>query len=233
LHPKFAFLHKLSPFEYEGGLNEVFKLSAEAYKFQTWPQYVETAPLDDEIKRNIPFFMDGLVVWSVMHKFFEAYFDLYYKKDDEVLADKDLHEYWKFALVPQYQQGLPTLSKRALVDQVTHSCFFVTAWHEIVGALVPYVTSPDGMFYSVRKTEPPQTRADAHHLMSTLCLTSATGARMPQYLQDWGHLLRDDEARKLQMQLLKDLEDVSRNKLMDRKSFNDFDPVKWECSVSV
>jgi len=231
LYPEHAFLHKLSPFKYTE-LQKIFYASADAYKFQTWPDYVASSPLDDGLKKQLPFFADGLRAWAVIKKFMVAYVDLYFESDAAVLEDTHLQEYWKFSLVPQYSQGLPALSKSSLADQMTHSAFMVTAWHEFVGGLMPYLSSPDGMFYSVRETEPPQVRADLHHYIGSFCLTSATGGRMPYYARDWGHLLLDDNARKLQASLVAELGEVSKQ-VMNSSKFRDFDPLLWECSVSV
>ena len=61
-----------------------------------------------------------------------------YSDDAAVQADAELVSYWKFELVPQYSVGLPALSKHALVDQMTHSAFGVTAYHEMVGQVIAY-----------------------------------------------------------------------------------------------
>lgn len=230
LYPENGFLHKLSPFQYSA-LKSVFYAASAAYKFQTWPDYVKSRNLPEALKNDLPFFKDGLAAWTVLHGFYSSYVDLYYKDDTAVQMDPALQKYWKFTLVPQYQQGLPPLSKGALVDQMTHTCFSVTAWHEFVGSLIPYVSSPTGMFYSVRATTPPQTHCDLNHYISTLCLTSSTGGRMPYFVSDWSHLL-EEKARPLQAKLLDELRDLSK-KQTDPTKFRDFDPVNWECSVSV
>lgn len=229
LHPEFGFLHKLSGFEY-AALNKVFSNAASAYKFQTWPEFVESHPLPAQDKKELPYFQDGLKVWEILIDYYTKYIDMYYPDDAAVSADKDLALYWEFGLVPQYKQGLPKLSKATLVKQIAHSSFYVTAWHEMVGGLMPYVSSPDGMFYGVRKTEPPQVRADVHHYVGTLALTSATGGRMPAFVADWTHLLLDDKAKKWQQEFMKALRAM---KLTDPTKFRDFDPTLWESSVSV
>merc|ERR1712048_549672 len=88
--------------------------------------------------------------------------------------------------VPYYTKGLPALSKSALADQLTHACFGVTAYHQIAGDVVQYVTTPQGMFFQIR---PAQTMADAEQFMNVLALTAFTGRSMPLLTEDWSHLL--------------------------------------------
>lgn len=229
LHPEFGFLHKLSGFEYSS-LSDIFKVAGDMYKYQTWPEFVKDHPLPDGDKKELPYFQDGLKVWEIMTSFYGKYIDMYYKNDAEVLADKHLAKYWEFGLVPQYKNGLPPLSKAALVNQIAHSSFHVTAWHEMVGGLMPYVSSPDGMFYGVRKTEPPLVRADLHMYVGTLALTSATGGRMPSFVADWSHLLLDAQAKKWHQEFMDALKAM---KLTDETKYRDFLPTLWESSVSV
>lgn len=229
LHPECGFLHKLSGFEYES-LSKIFQAAADMYKFQTWPDFARDHPLPSEDKDQLPFFQDGLKAWKIMETFYAKYVDMYYKDDDAVQADAHLVNYWQFGLVPQYQKGLPPLSKSALAKQLTHSSFFVTAWHEFVGGLMPYVSSPDGMFFGIPKTDPPQVRADRCHYVATLALTSATGGRMPHFVADWSHLLLDDKAKRWHREFMEALKAMQ---LTDKSKFCDFDPNVWECSVSV
>lgn len=229
LHPEYGFLHKLSGFEY-ASLSDVFKAGADMYKFQTWPDFVKDHPLSSEDKDKLPFFQDGLRVWKIMETFYSKYVDIYYEDDAAVQADAHLAEYWKFALVPQYTKGLPPLSKSSLAKQLAHSCFHVTAWHEFVGGLMPYVSSPDGMFYGVRMTDPPQLRASRNHYVATLALTSATGGRMPGFCADWSHLLLDANAFDWHADFKEALKAMP---LTDDSKFSDFNPHLWESSVSV
>merc|ERR1712228_671903 len=99
----------------------------------------------------------------------------------------------------------------ALVDQMTLSCFWVTAWHEHVGGIVPYTQLPDGAQFCVRKTVPPQECADLQSYIGSLCLSSATGPRNPMYMSDWKFLLPDNRAKVLHAMLMQDLEELSEN----------------------
>jgi len=229
LHPENGFLHKLSGFEYES-LSKIFQAGADMYKFQTWPEFVKEHQLSSEDKDRLPFFKDGLEAWKIMESFYVKYVDMYYEDDAAVEMDNDLAAYWKFGLVPQYQHGLPDLSKSSLAMHLCHSAFMVTAFHELVGGLMPYVSSPDGMFYGIRKTDPPLVRADRHHYVATLALTSATGGRMPAFVSDWSFLLLDDEAKKWHKEFMRALIAVPQT---DPSKFCDFNPHLWESSVSV
>merc|ERR1711862_994746 len=113
-------------------------------------QLYETTDLPAEVKDKLPIFEDGLPVFDALHKFCCAYTDLFYPTDDAVKSDAELCEYWKFKVAPQYTQGLPPLSKAALIAQMAQGIFDVTAYHDFVGGVVEYTTDPAGAFFQVR-----------------------------------------------------------------------------------
>mmetsp|Transcript_1929 Transcript_1929/g.4370 ORF Transcript_1929/g.4370 Transcript_1929/m.4370 type:complete len:589 (-) Transcript_1929:114-1880(-) len=238
-----SFLHRMCALEYYGGLKEAQIAALEAFEFQTWPDRVAKSNLPEEAKKRLPLFVDGLEVWNVMHRFYKSYVAMHYQDDDAVRGDTDLAEYWTFKRSPHYAKGLPALSKAALVDQLTHACFSVTAWHNVVGDITQYVTMPNSMAFQVR---PGRDMADARQMANILALTASCGRVMPRLIEDWSHLLavpggEGPEARKraseLHAELVSGLEEVSENINQRSKAcpmpFTEFDPVHFECSVSI
>merc|ERR1719356_1571236 len=166
----------MTSLEWEGGLEDALRLGCESFKYQTWPERVYASNLPDDVKADLPLFVDGLEVWNAYRKFYSEYVDLFYEDDASVVADAALVEYWKFRCVPQYSQGLPPLSKAALADQLTHGSFSVTAWHQAVGDVVQYLTSPNGYFFQIR---PGVEMVDAEELSNVMALQASTGRGMP------------------------------------------------------
>ena len=154
------------------GLAEAFQLMADTFKYETFPEYVESKGLSNKIKSQIPFVTDGLPIWEAFKSFFSKYIDFYYPNDNCVASDSDLQDFWEsvnnrgnFGSPMTY--GLPKLSKDALIDYTTHLAFTVTAWHEHVGTVVHYLTDPKGMNFKIR---PSQNQSDVQGFIQTLCI---------------------------------------------------------------
>lgn len=235
LAPEGALFQRMSALQWDGGLKDAFELGVAGYKFETWPQRVQNSDLPPHVKARLPLFVDGLDVWNALHDFYQRYVDLYYRDTAAVCADSALRAYWEFRSTRLYTQGLPALSKPALVDQLTHACFGVTAFHQIAGDVVQYVTTPEGMSFQIR---PGQVMADAEEFTCVMALTASTGRMMPLLTQDWSHLLERTDACMAAWQSLREsLQRVSarveaRNRAR-RIPFTEMDPIKFECSVSV
>jgi len=238
---KGGFLHRMSALQWEDGLKTVLAQSNN-FKFETWPQRFEACDLPLEVKQELPLFKFGLKVWRVLHEFYEAYIDIYYADDEAVKNDEHLKHYWQFRCTQQYTNRLPSLSKAALVDQMTHACFYVTAYHQVAGDVVQYITTPRGMFFQFREG---QTMADAEMLANTMTLTASTGRQMPMLIEEWSHILdlSNGEAsarvqrawRKMQDGLRRISEECQHwNKTQGEKvKFTEMDPEHFECSTSI
>jgi len=242
LYPENGFLHHMSSFTYEA-LRAGFEDALAKYEFKTWPQLFEDSDLPQELKSKMPMFEDGLPLWAALRDFFAGYVGLYYKDDQEVLADKELHAYWRFHCSPQYARALPALSKDALVNQITQAVFDITAYHEFVGTMVDFTVDPRAGAMQVR---PGSTMADKQQLLQALSLTAATGSPMPRYVDDWSKILdlgpdakvnRFPEAKVLWTRLRDRLLELSaENKTRNEgrpQAWSHFDPEYLECSVSL
>lgn len=243
LYPENGFLHRMTPWNHEG-LVRAFNAAFASFRYRTWPQAYEESDMPEDLKAAMPMFEDGLTVWRMLREWHAAYINLYYEGDLEVLADPEIQQYWTFRCSPQYKEGLPPLSRDALIDQVTHTVFWTCAFHEFVGGAVEFCTDPSGLFFQVR---PGQDMADMQHMMQALSLTASTGCPMPKLSGDWSYLLdlgsssgtrsRFEEARELHGAFRRRMHEVSaeiaeRNKRRPQ-SFSCFDPLTFECSVSL
>ena len=56
------------------------------FKYETFPEYLQTKGLDKEMESKLPLWTDALPIWHAYHNFFAAYVNLFYPGDDEVYA---------------------------------------------------------------------------------------------------------------------------------------------------
>lgn len=246
LYPKDSFLHRMSALEYDG-LVAAINAGDASFKYQTHPEFVKSKNLGPEMEAKIPICVDGIKVWDAYHKFFDGYVRLYYADDKAVTDDKELNAYWacienRCGLGSPYKYGLPPLSLAALVDQITHHAFQATCWHEFVGAIVHYLTTPEGL---ATKIIPDVEVMDCQTFFQGLCLIGLTGTKQPAIMSDWTHLFLDDKKKEtvaLHAQLIKDFEDLSEWIEKEnakapcpsrRRKVESFNPKHFECSVSV
>ena len=71
-------------FQYFAGLD--------GFKYETFPDYLKSKGLDEEMESKIPLRTDALPIWQAYHDFFAAYVGLFYAGDEEVCY---LTEYFK------------------------------------------------------------------------------------------------------------------------------------------
>merc|ERR1712139_320685 len=153
--------------------------------------------------------------------------------------------YWTFDCVPQYQAGVPALSKDALADQLTHACFNVSAYHQLVGDVIRYMIMPNNMVWHIREGED---MADAKALLLALDIAAKTMRDMPELIGDewffdvWvKHIVvpTDSEVRRTAVQRLLDTlkADLTTIRATIQRA-NEIRPEGlrpdfWACSVSV
>mmetsp|Transcript_47343 Transcript_47343/g.124966 ORF Transcript_47343/g.124966 Transcript_47343/m.124966 type:complete len:561 (-) Transcript_47343:14-1696(-) len=244
LYPEDSFLQRSLAFTYEGMVG-FLRDAVEGFKYETHPQFIAARNLGSA-SQDLPLVADGLLVWDALHSFFEGYVGLFYEDDAAVESDHELVAYWdcidsRGGASQTVRYGLPKLCRSALVDQLTHHAFVVTAWHEFVHGIAHYVSVPDGFGTKIR---PGRNESDVQSFVQGLCLVGLTGMRMPPLLSDWRFLLPQEppEARDLQVRLMEDLRRVSaevegRNASAPcpsrRRKVESFNPKHFECSVSM
>jgi len=244
LYPENSFLHRMSALSYDG-LTQAILFGDSTFLYETHPEFIARKKLGPEMEDLLPVAKDGLKVWWAYHRFFKDYMSLYYADDNAVTSDPDLIAYWdsienRGGHGSPFKYGLPPLSLAALIDQMCHHAFYSTCWHEFVGALVHYLTTPEGLATKIVEGKEVM---DSQTFIQGLCLIALTGTRQPQVMSNWKHLL-PEKAHKLHDQLMADFEKIATdieelNKNANdsnparRRQCNSFNPRTFECSVSV
>ena len=239
LAPEYALLHRMTGLTYEGfkfGLSHLF----DSYTYETLPDLIESKKLGQDMEDQIPLCADGLPIWNAFKKFFQGYVDFFYKTNEDVSADKVLEEFWdvvewrgKYGCKSRY--GLPELNKEGLVEYLTHFAFSATVWHELAGTIVQYLISPKGGCMKLRAGS---NEADIQAYVQDLILIGMTGMPEPLLMDDWSHLLPDEEEiMRLYNELKVELDEISRkvDKANETRphACQSFNPKYLECSVSV
>jgi hypothetical protein len=198
-------LHRMTGFTYKG-FSAGLSLLYEDFKYETLPEIIASKKLSKEMEEQIPLCTDGLPVWDAFLKFFESYVDFFYPDENKVTTDVELRRFWlnvdlrgEFNACKPY--GLPKLSKKSLVDYLTHLAFTVTAGHELNGTIVQYLLTPKA---GAMKLRPDKDEADIQTFIQDLILIGLTGAPQPKLMEDWSHLLPDESEVKTMYTNLKD-----------------------------
>lgn len=215
LAPEDSFLHRMTGLTYEDGLGKAFHWFAKAYKYETLPDFVEAKRLGT---LQIPLCTDALPVWNAFSKYFTSYVDTFYEEDDSVTSDMELAKFWECVdsrgnFGSPWKYGLPRLTRKALVDYLTHLAFNVTAWHEHVGNIITYLLPPNILHSFGFKLRPGIEVADVQALIQSLCIAGITGLRNPKLMSNWKHLLPRNNPRveKAYNELMVDLQKISED----------------------
>jgi hypothetical protein len=164
----------------------------DSFKFETFPQMVESRQLTTDDCEQLPFIKDGLEYWHLLHEYVSSYLSIFYPGgDNDLRQDAELLSYWSHVTTTGPSLGLGvggsslTLSFSTLIDQLVHFIFAVTAGHEFYGSIVEYLVSPNVM---PAKLAINKDTSDLQTFHLALALISLTGNRMPSLINDWSHL---------------------------------------------
>jgi hypothetical protein len=158
-------LHRASAFVYDSytddndvkkpadGLRSAFEDCIANFKYETFAESMDAK----QMPSPLPLDKDGRLVWQNFLDFFAAYVEVFYPEDGaKVEDDPELNAYWASLERAstmnkdsgQYNgYGLPALSKKTLIEQLTHTAFWVTGIHEVSGSVVEMFESPRAMQY--------------------------------------------------------------------------------------
>ena len=131
LAPVGGFAHRAFGFDaaaYPVALCDLISL----WKCETYEEHFINSGLPSDMHDSLPLYRDGLDYWNVTEKYVRSYVDIYYLSEEQVTEDAQLQDYWADfkTQLPNKDYGLPpVLSKEALIQQLTHSIFWVTANH--------------------------------------------------------------------------------------------------------
>ena len=205
-------------------------------------QVFEDMRLPSGIKDSLPLIQDGSKLLSVLEQYVRSYLDIFYNSDEAVTGDQELAQYWSDVNTPltgRASLGLPSLTKEALIDQIVHCIWSVTALHEISGSIGELVMLPDGM--STRIYSSQQTRPNVLSLFQGAALLCLTSLRMPMRMgSDWMHFyLMEHKTKVLGIRevFMNNLNDLANDIEMQNKSrpkpFHSCNPAYLEVSASL
>mmetsp|Transcript_5664 Transcript_5664/g.9318 ORF Transcript_5664/g.9318 Transcript_5664/m.9318 type:complete len:301 (+) Transcript_5664:892-1794(+) len=229
----------------EKSWNTVLSDSFKLYQYETFGSFLESKQLPEEVMKALPMYQDGMGLWDVIKQYVTSYLTIFFPDDASVQNDVELKTYWaQFEPRPMWIDcALPPLSRESLIEQVTHSIFWVTGGHELVGQIVEFFKDPSGV---VGKIRPGKEEADVESFFLSLLLIALTGFHQPMLMSDWTHLHKyEGLAEDKQNRVFASLEGFQSNlkELVTRidKDNNTTRPYKFmalnprtlECSVSL
>ena len=193
----------------DGFAHRTFALTSES-----WLQYFsdlvagwEWVPLPEKLRRtglsetflaSWPFAQDALDVWDAFFAYVRDYMAIHFPDDKSVQADADIRSFWaSFETHMGSPWRLPPLSLHQLRTLLTDLIWWVTAGHEMVGAIVEYICPPDGMPAKLARGAH---KVDVQSHQQALVIIALTGVRQPPLIGNWTHLFQVDswDAHKLQ-----------------------------------
>ena len=156
-------LHRASAFVYDSytddngvkkpadGLRSAFEDCIANFKYETFAESMDAK----QMPSPLPLDEDGRLVWKNFLDFFASYVEVFYPEDGAKVEDDDeLKAYWESLERASTMHtvdgrhngyGLPALSKETLIEQLTHTAFWVTGIHEVSGSVVEMFESPRAM----------------------------------------------------------------------------------------
>ena len=192
----------------------------------------------DDDDDSYPFGQDSIDYWNVVEKFVYEYVDVYYLDDASVLADRELVEFWDGLRVTR-DSKIPQLSgKKVLVRVLTHFIFGVTGVHNHVGTIADYLVDPR---FTSAKIRPGREVADIQATFQGFNIALMTASKMPKLLNNFTHLLLDDEHLKTTTAIFNGFQDDLKrlSELIDERNkrrtmpCNAMNPKTMLCSVSI
>ena len=219
------------------------------FKFLPFPERLAQTGLPQEFLDQWPYAVDGLAVWNTLNGYALTFLGIFYKDDDALLADAEAVAFYaSFESQNDTPWKLPPLTLKTLASLIAELMFSVTAVHELVGSIVEYLVSPDGLPGKLSK-HGNTTQPDVQSHAQALVIISLTGVRQPPLMDDYTHIFNVtgwdkskrqsaiDACRGLQSSLMavsRDIDErnIERECKIGRK-FVAFNPAIHETSVSI
>lgn len=224
--------------------NKILSDCLKTIKYETFDDFINKKGLPEHVAKDLPLSVDGKALWNVIYKYVSTYLSLWYPDDASVLADSDITVYWAhYGPLPFWTSfDLPPLNRENLFQQITHTIFWVTGGHELVGSIGPYANDPNGVGC---KIIPDKNEADVDSFLLAKCLISMTSLKKPMLMNDWTHVhvhpgLNQQQVDHVKQTLIKFQDDLAilsqrideLNQHREHK-FVSFNPRVLEVSVSV
>jgi len=202
------------------------------YKYETYAQYLKRTGMHDVDPKLFPPGQDGMDYWNVVHKYVSSYLRVFYANDQALLEDVEFFTFWK-AYSESFPSGLPEPTLDSVAEVLTQFIFYVTGMHTHVGTVAAYARDPA---FAAGCVGEGQILSFPQNFYCQAIITVGTSGDMPAVLDNWSHLMPNDESKKVFDQFHEDL--VALSKTIDERNntrtvYNNFNPKYIETSISV
>lgn len=186
-----------------------------------------------------PYGRDAAEFFEVISNFVSEYVDVYYKDDDAVTKDTELANFWDGLHTLEDNSAFPLLSgKPILVEVLSTYIMLVTGIHNQVGNVADYLTNPT---FAAAKIRPGATRSDLQGTFQGLNIGLMTSQITPRLLNDFKHLLLQDEHLETTSQIFDSFQanlrklsaDLDERNEQRRFPCNAFNPKTMVAAVSI
>ena len=235
-----SLLHRGTGFEYKA-LVEVFESSVKSCDiFRPFPAR-ETHPsllaLSQEGK--LPFISEGVEYYKIVENFVKQWLDEAGDAATDVRA-KAFYEAMKEDTKGQSYELPEFESENSMVNLISQIIFTVTAWHELVGGVVDYVTLPSQCGFRIAEDES-HIDIDMQSYLLMGIVGANTSIRMPFLMRGFKNFFGKGVGQKWEVTvwgdflsaLQKQSEAVKEADAKRSVEFKSFDPDNFECSVSL
>lgn len=186
-----SFSHRVLPFQYEGGLEKVYKDLARGYRFQTWPEELEANRLTGN-QFHIGA-TDGLDFHKVVMGYASNLFDEIYPTAESFEADVDLRE--MHAYMSRELRAPPEYSMDNLKTIWGEVLFRVTGAHTSIGNAAVYALEPFMINFRLGKREKGVVAGSREVIYALSQIASLTNpAKYPAMSHNWTHVMHDPDS---------------------------------------
>ena len=249
-----SLLHRTTGFTWNG-LRAAFKRALNVNHYLSIPAFFDTLGLPDPTEENretgeYPFAIkqDLLDMHGVVHKFVNNYLDVYYPTPESFESDVHVQRFMEGVLgeldaintarASPHVRRLQLKSREDVAELLESFILYVTCLHHHVGNVAEYLTDAS---VATAKLRPGQNIADVQASFQALLVSFLTGRTQPKLMDDFSHLLVQDEhfsaANEVLDQFQQDLTrlaDVIKVRNEKRKyTTNAIDPREQLSSVSI
>jgi hypothetical protein len=247
LIPVCAFGHRTFGFTADSWLR-YFNNVLDEFTWTSFPDTLDTSGLSPEFLEQWPYAIDGLRVWEAINKYVKGVLGQFLTSEEVLHADPEIVAFWGAftdGSIKTKPWTLPPLTLSNLFTLVTDLIWRVTAAHQLIGSIVEYVNTPDGI---PCKLVLDAELADVQSVTQAMALVTLTGHENPLLMDDYRHVLTfegwgdTNQAKVLEhvMQFQEDLAAIAAaidNDNVDRQrvwghTFMSFNPRCLEVSVS-
>jgi len=149
--------------------------------------------MDEVVERRpwlYPYGQDAAAYHRLVRDHVLRYVSIYFKTDQDVVADEELVEFFEALKVRQGTKFPSLTSRSVLVEQLTTLIVLVTGYHNHVGNIADYFTDPT---FLAAKIRPNKEIADVQAAFQGVNIALMTSMKTPKLLNDFTHVLLDDE----------------------------------------